>query len=417
MAIRRAAVFILTLGAMSLYVLIVFGVTTGVSLLFGASPGHLIPALIATAFLSVSYGGIRQRIAENLKGRLGAERISPEEAATELLQSWGGGESPSSDLLVSVAQLIGQATGAWSVEVRPTVAGWESATWESQVIVSSSQAFEHVVPIVFEGDLLGEISIRSKTAEGPTPRERQMIGGLSDQIALTVRNATLADEIQGQIVEITRRTSQVRAARRRTVAAQDAERRLLERNIHDGVQQYLVAMAVKLSLARRSTDLEKTAEALRGASRLAREALDRLEELTSGVSSQILIEEGLQSALRKAAEASPLPVEVIDAGVGRLPQEAEVAVYFSCLEALQNAIKHSDASRVTIRLGREGGELRFSVTDDGTGFEPETVKRGAGLRNLSDRLSGLQGTLEILSGHGSGTSIVGKVPIAQGVKR
>ncbi len=402
---------------MGLYVLTVYGVTTGVSLLFGAPRGHLIPALIATAVISISYAGIRHRIASNLKRRLAVERMSPEEAATELLQSWGGTEGPSSDLLASVAQLIGQATGASAVEVRPTVAGWDSATWESQVSSPSSPVFEHVVPIVFEGDLLGEISIRSKTPEGPPPRERQMIAGLSDQIALTIRNATLTDEIQRQIAEITRRSSQVRAARRRTVAAQDAERRMLERNIHDGVQQYLVAMAVKLSLAKRSTDLDKTAEALRGASKLAREALDRLEELTSGVSSQILIEDGLQHALRKAAEASPLPVEVIDAGVGRLAEEAEVAIYFSCLEALQNAIKHSGASRVTIRLGLEAGELRFSVTDDGSGFDPEVVKPGSGLRNLSDRLTGLQGTLEVSTGHGSGTSIVGKIPIAQKATR
>ena len=416
MGSRRAAAFFLTLSVMGAYVVLVYGVLAGGAALLGARPGHPLPALIATALISLSYSKIQHSISRILKGWLGPERISPEEAATELLQSWGG-ELSSEELLASVAKLIGQATGASAVDVRPTVTGWSPASWKSERDSTTAKNYEHLVPIVFEGDLLGEISIQSKTEEGPTPREREMIAGLSDQIALTIRNATLADEIQKQIEEITRRTSQIRAARRRTVTAQDAERRMLERNIHDGVQQYLVAMAVKLSLARRSVELEKTAEALSGVSRLAREALDRLEELTSGVSSQVLLEEGLEHALRRAAEASPLPVEVIDAGVGRLSQEAEVAVYFSCLEALQNAIKHSGASAVRITLDTEPGRLRFSVSDDGKGFDPEAVQRGAGLRNLSDRLSGLEGTLEISTSPGKGTSIIGKVPVAQKADR
>jgi signal transduction histidine kinase len=152
---------------------------------------------------------------------------------------------------------------------------------------------------------------------------------------------------------------------------------------------------------------------LRGAARLAGEALDRLEELTSGVSSQVLLEEGLEHALRKAAEAAPLRVDVIDRGVGRLPEEAEVAVYFSCLEALQNAVKHASASKVTITLALGPGELTFTVADDGKGFDPEKVQRGVGLRNLSDRLSGLEGTFEISTTQHAGTTIIGKIPITQ----
>jgi signal transduction histidine kinase len=412
MAIRRATSFALTFLAMGCYVVIVYAVIAGGFILLGARPGRLMPAILATVLVSLSYQRVRRRVGSIFESRLGPKRISPEEAATELLQSWGG-DVPQEDLLTSVAELIGQATGATAVDVRPTVSGWESAGWTSKLSDKPSEVYEHVVPIVFEGDLLGEISIRSKTPEGPTPREREMIAGLSDQIALTIRNATLADEIQRQIVEITRRTSQVRAARRRTVAAQDDERKVLERNIHDGVQQYLVAMAVRLSLARRSKDPNKTVESLKGAARLAREALDRLEELTSGVSSQVLLEEGLEHALRKAAEAAPLRVDVIDRGVGRLPEEAEVAVYFSCLEALQNAIKHASASKVTITLVLGPEELTFTVADDGKGFDPEKVQRGVGLRNLSDRLSGLEGTLEVSTRQGVGTTIIGKVPITQ----
>jgi signal transduction histidine kinase len=412
MAIRRAAGFTLTSVAMAFYVVIVYAVMAGGFTLLGGRSGRPLPALLATVLVSLSYPRVRRRVGSIFESRLGPKRISPEEATTELLQSWGG-DLPARELLSSVARLIGQATSASSVDVRPNVPLWSSATWTSAEKTSASPDFEHLLPIVFEGDILGEISILTTTAEGPSPKERELIGGLSDQIALSIRNASLAHDIESQLEEIASKTKEIRATRRRTVEAQDSERRVLERNIHDGVQQYLVAMAVRLSLARRSKDANKTVESLKGAARLAREALDRLEELTSGVSSQVLLEEGLEHALAKAAEASPLQVEVVAEGVGRLPEEAEVAVYFSCLEALQNAIKHSGASKVTITLVLGPGELRFTVSDDGKGFDPDKVQRGVGLRNLSDRLSGLEGAFEISTGRRVGTTIIGKVPIAQ----
>ncbi|MBW3590046.1 MAG: hypothetical protein KY429_11565 [Actinobacteria bacterium] len=415
---RKGMAFVGTYAVVAIYVVLVYGAIVGASLLIGMRAGHPLPPLIATALISFSYARIRGRISWFIETRLGVRRISPEGAATYLLQTWGAGGSPS-DLLDSVAEVIGKATRAAAVEVRPSIPSWPAARWTPQTDSrgDSSLLSEHVVPIVFKGEALGEIAIQSGAAGVPSPKETQMIEGLADQIALTIRNATLAEEVRRQIEEISRRSGQILAARRRTVEAQDAERRNLERNIHDGVQQYLVAMAVKLSLARRLADPRKTAEALSSVGLLAKEALERLEELTSGVSSVLLMEQGLAPALRRAVESSPIPVEVIDAGTGRLPQEAEVAIYFSCLEALQNAIKHAAASAVIIALTREEDQLGFSITDDGRGFDPKAVKAGVGLRNLSDRLAGLGGTLEISAHPGRGTSIKGRVPVLEGALR
>ncbi|HVE76470.1 MAG TPA: ATP-binding protein [Actinomycetota bacterium] len=410
---RRTPLRVLAYAALAAYVVALYFAIAWLGDLAGMPAGSLLPALVATTAISLTYARARQVFIDFLERRFGSGRISPEEAATQLLQKWVA-EVSTSELLTSVAEVIGRATGAAWVEIRPTDGSWSPSRWESRnAKTGDDDLFEHVLPIVFEGELLGEIAILSASPEGPTPKERELIAGLSDQIALTIRNAMLTSDVRRQIEEIIRRTAEVRAARLRTVEAQDSERRMLERNIHDGMQQYLVAMAVKLSLAKRSNHPDKAAEAMAGVARLAGEALARLEELTSGVSSQVLLEEGLESALRKAATASPVPVEIENSGVGRLPEEAEIAVYFSCLEALQNAIKHAEASTVHITLKRERDELIFSVSDDGKGFDANRVEAGLGLRSLSDRLAGLEGSLEINSGQGDGTEVVGRVPISE----
>lgn len=229
-----------------------------------------------------------------------------------------------------------------------------------------------------------------------------MVIGLQEREALRELNAGLVDEL--------------RASRARIVAAAVAERRRVERDLHDGAQQRLVLLRLKLALAQRTLATEgKAADAAIGELLLEVDsALAELRDLAHGIYPVVLENEGLRGALREAVERAALPAELASDGTGRYPPELEAAVYFCCLEALQNASKHAgDNARAKVAIGEHDGTLRFTVADDGRGFESSAAARGAGIQNMADRIGALGGTLSVESAPGSGTTIAGTIPLAQ----
>jgi signal transduction histidine kinase len=206
---------------------------------------------------------------------------------------------------------------------------------------------------------------------------------------------------------------ELRASRQRLVAAQDEERRRLERNIHDGAQQQLVALAVKIRLARAMAgrDAEKAQDLLDELQGEAQEALENLRDLARGIYPPLLADKGLAAALDAQARKVPLPVRVDPNGVGRYPPEAEATAYFCVLEALQNVTKYAEASSAIVRLRKEDGHLVFSVTDDGRGFDPAATPPGSGLQNMADRVEALGGSLDVDSEPGRGTTVTGRIPV------
>ncbi|HET9671889.1 MAG TPA: histidine kinase, partial [Actinomycetota bacterium] len=202
---------------------------------------------------------------------------------------------------------------------------------------------------------------RSKrSGESLTGAERKLVADLAAQAGLVLRNAALTEDLLETIEEL-------RRSRQRLVAAQDEERRRLERNLHDGAQQRIVALTVQLGLLERLVDRDpEQAKAI--ASRLqgdATEALEELRDLARGIYPPLLADRGLVAALESQVRRSTVPVVVEADGIGRYAREAEAAVYFSCLEALQNVAKYASASRATVRLLDGDGRLRFEVSDDG----------------------------------------------------
>ncbi|TMK66818.1 MAG: sensor histidine kinase, partial [Actinobacteria bacterium] len=158
-------------------------------------------------------------------------------------------------------------------------------------------------------------------------------------------------------------------------------------------------------------DPEKAASMLAELQQDTSEALENLRDLARGIYPPLLADKGLTSALEAHARKSPVRSEVQATGVGRYPQEAEAAVYFCCLEALQNVAKYADASRVAITLSGGNAELAFSVADDGRGFDAATTPLGAGLQNMADRLAALGGSIEVRSRPGEGTTVTGRLPV------
>jgi signal transduction histidine kinase len=201
------------------------------------------------------------------------------------------------------------------------------------------------------------------------------------------------------------------------VSAQDHERRHLERNIHDGAQQQLVALAVKARLARQLTERDpaKAGELLEQIEAETQTALEDLRDLARGIYPPLLADQGLAAALEAQARKSPVPVTVEDPdGVGRYQQEVEAAVYFSVLEALQNVAKHAGATAVTIEVEQQEAVLVFRVVDDGCGFEVNGAPSGTGLQGIADRLGALDGVLKVESTPGAGTTLTGSIPVDAG---
>jgi signal transduction histidine kinase len=206
---------------------------------------------------------------------------------------------------------------------------------------------------------------------------------------------------------------ELRASRQRIVSAQDEERRRIERNIHDGAQQQLVALNVKLGLAKTlaARDTEKTDQMLAQLQTETQDALDNLRDLARGIYPPLLRDKGLVAAFDAQARKVSVPVEIKADEVERYPQEIEAGVYFVLLEALQNVTKYAGATKVTLRLSGKHGQLTFEAEDDGAGFDPRLAKRGSGLTNMTDRIEALGGTLEVESTAGSGTTVRGRVPV------
>jgi signal transduction histidine kinase len=203
-------------------------------------------------------------------------------------------------------------------------------------------------------------------------------------------------------------------SRRRIVAASEAERRKLERDLHDGAQQRLVSLRIRLAIASEHAVGDPVAQ-----SRLGElegdldEAIEELRDLAHGIFPSLLSDRGLLPALRAVGRRGPRAIEVTGRRIGRYPPEIESAVYYCCLEALQNATKHAGAeARIVARLSADQQELRVEVSDDGPGFDVTRVNGGVGLRNMQDRLGAVRGRLTIISSPGNGTLITGVVPIS-----
>jgi signal transduction histidine kinase len=238
---------------------------------------------------------------------------------------------------------------------------------------------------------------------------------LARQVGLALHNVKLDSALQESLDEVRRQADELRASRARIVEATDAERRRIERDLHDGAQQHLVALAVSVRLARQLADVnpDQAKEILDQLGSDLQDAVQELRNLAHGIYPPLLMDRGLGEALSAAAGRAALPTVVRAEGIGRYPQQVEAAVYFCVLEALQNAGKHAgDGSEVTISLREEEGALLFDVADDGAGFDLATgAHRGHGFVNMSDRVGAFGGSIAVDSAPGRGTQISGRLPL------
>ncbi len=317
---------------------------------------------------------------------------------------------------------LGPGSLVVSPRERPVVtrAGVSGTAWASvwlPALVKGREAEQiRVAPVSHAGELLGLIVVERPSMAGAfSEDDDRVLADLARQVGLALHNSQLDTALQTTLDEVRKQADELRESRARVVASGDAERRRVERNLHDGAQQHLVALAVNLRLAKDIIvdDQEAGMEMLDQLAGEVQETIQELRELAHGIYPPLLVDSGLVEALRAAANRNPLPVDIVADGVGRYPSETEAAVYFCCLEALQNAAKHAPDAQVKVHLWEESGGLLFSVIDDGPGFDPETAQRGHGYINMADRLGAIGGTVRWDSEVGKGSQVRGSVPLVE----
>jgi signal transduction histidine kinase len=366
----------------------------------------LTTAAVFTLVLVVAFRPLKRLARRLVYGR----RATRYEAMAEFSERLGEAYS-TEDVLPRMAEIVRASTGAeiaqvWlhvGGELRPAAASPSGSLSANAIEVAPDKlpAFDglRTFPVRDRGELLGALTVAMPVAEPLSKDGEQLVIDLAAQAGLVLRNVRLIEELQ--------------ESRRRIVTAQDERARKLERDIHDGAQQQLVALSVKLGLAEQlaSRDAAKTAALLAELKSDAADALENVRDLARGVYPPVLADHGLAAALEAQARKSPIPASVEIDDLGRYPQEVEAAIYFCCLEAVQNVAKYAAATRITVALAASNGDLTFSVADDGVGFDPTTTARGAGLTNMRDRLEALGGAFHVESAPGRGTVVHGGIPL------
>lgn len=419
--ISRTLVYSVLAGFVSaVYVAVVVGIGS----LFGdAQTENLGLSIVATGVIAVAFQPVKERVQKFANRLVYGNRATPYEVLSEFSERMA--ETPATDVLLArMARILAEGTGArradvWlkvGSELRPA-SSWPSDVDPPEPLAITGPEIPWIpdvataVAVRHQGELFGALSVTKPLNETLTPTEEKLLADLGRQAGLVLRNVQLTADLLARLDEL-------RASRQRLIAAQDETRRRLERNLHDGAQQQLVALKVGLSLAEGiAEDLGEDGRPLLdmlGALKAQMgDALENLRDLARGIYPPLLAAEGLPSALASQARKASVPVDVQAGDIGRYEQDTEAAVYFCVLEALQNISKYAEATAVVLRLHEEDGVLHFEVTDDGKGFDPAETEKGAGSQNMVDRLEALDGHLDIRSAPGRGTSVLGAIPVTR----
>ena len=420
--INRALRYGLLSAALSaVYILIVVGIGTTA----GYAGGPLLNAAAALA-IAVLFQPLLRR-ARLLANRIVyGQRATPYQALADVAQDMAG-QLDADVALDRMASVLGGATGAVRVDVWVRVgarlqprATWphgsdppaavpltEPGTPTGPVALPAFDGATRAVAVRHGDELLGAITLQKPRNEPVAAAEDKLLEHLASQAGLVLRNVRLTAELQARIDDL-------RASRRRLVQAQDTERQRIERNLHDGAQQQLVALNVQLTLLEDAAEDPGEVRQLAGELRAGlHEALEDLRALARGIYPPLLADQGLAAALQAQAGKAPLPVLVEADGIRRYRRDAEATAYFCILEALQNVAKYARASRATVALSCPDGHLEFTVADDGDGFDPGQATHGTGLQGMADRLAAVGGTFRVDSAPGSGTTISGTLPVTE----
>ena len=421
----------LLFGSLALFITGVYvSVVVGVAQLLHAGSQDSLPlSILATTVVAIAFDPVRRRLQAAANRIVYGHRASPYEVLAQFASRVSGMYS-GEHALSRTARVLSEGLAASTaiVFIRQgddlhSAACWppSAATAESIPLhggrLAERAGLDRVVEVRHRGELLGALGVAKPRGESLSPVEDRLLNDLAAQAGAVLHNVRLNAALQDRLNELSRQEAELRRSRERLVAAQDAERRRLERNIHDGAQQHLVALAVKIRLAKSlcERDPDKARELIADLRNEVAVAQDTVRDLGRGIYPTSLRDNGLVAALRTEAVTLGLDIDLTVGQLRRHDEEIEAGAYFCCLEALQNTAKHAPRAHVKLNLDDSDGELAFRVVDDGPGFDPARVEAGSGLGNMRDRAAALGGHLTIDSTPGHGVEVSGRLPIQAGV--
>ena len=419
---RRVALCVV-LGTIAWVAAVYVVVVLGGGLLVGHTDSpQLGLSVLATAIVALGFEPVRSRIEAAATRWVGKGRGSPYDALSRFSDSvlGDGGGDEETDLPVRMARVLAEGTGArwaqvWLVVdgVPELAASWPPDLEQAGQAVGADAPHPRSLDVVLADERLGILRLQEHDDQPLSPVEERLFAGLAAQAGLVLRRVRLRADLARRAVELSARAEELQVSRRRLVDALDAERRRLERDIHDGAQQHLVALVVNLRLAQKVAvrSPERAGAVLTQQVDAIDSAITTLVDLARGIYPGALADEGVAAAVREVVRTSSVPVTVTDSGIGRQPSDIEAALYFCCVEAVQNAVKHAAATRIAVELDVVGDSLTMLVHDDGVGIEPGTVTETGGLGNMRDRIDSVGGELVVRPGTAGGTDVLARVQV------
>jgi signal transduction histidine kinase len=409
--INRALVY----GSLAAFITAVYvGVVVGIGNAIGArGEPNLGLQIMATALVAVAFQPVRARVQRFANRLVYGERATPYEVMAGFASRMAGSLEVD-DVLPRMAEAAARGVGGSFARVRVQLAagGERQARWPPE---APDLPFDLSLAVAFRGEDVGEIAVAKQRGERLRPDEESLLRDLAGQAGLALHNVRLTEELRARVAMIQAQAEAIRDSQRRIVTAAADERRRLERTLEERAEGRLEAFARGLedALAALDRDPQVAAAGLEALQTEAQETLEDVRDLARGIFPPLLADRGLSAALDAQLRKVPIPVrmdtdEEVDAA--RYPEEVEAAVYFCSLEALRNAASHSGTTEAVLRLEETGGEVSFTVSDDGRGFDAG-IAPGSGLRHVRDRVEALGGTLELLSAPGDGTTVTGRIPV------
>jgi signal transduction histidine kinase len=409
--INRAVVF----GALAAFITAVYvGIVVGVGALLGqgdrANAGLQIAA---TAVVALAFQPVRSRVQRLANRLVYGRRATPYEVMADFSHRMAG-TLVVDEALPQMAEAAARGVGAASGRVRLFLPGGDErgVTWPADAPASVPT---RAIEVRHQGEPIGEIAVTKAPGDALLPAEEALLLDLAAQAGLALHNVRLTDELEARLEELAIQADQLKASRQRLVTARDAQRRGLERDIREGPRHMLTAIATGVERARdlASSSPAEASEELERLGERANATLEGLRDLARGIFPPLLADKGVVAALdahvRKVGVRATLEVAPGFTDL-RFDDRTEACVYFCCLQALQNVVRHAGNAPAVVRLSIEGGSLTFVVRDRGAGFEPARTARGMGLEIMQDRVDALDGELIVESAPGGGTTVTGRIP-------
>ena len=382
-------------------------VVVGIGTIAGSTTSPAL-SIAATVLVAVLFQPVRVR-AQRLANRLVyGERATPYEVIAGFSERVA--DAVSTDrVLPQMAEAAGRGVGATEVSIRVRLPGGleRIERWSAPRVDRDRVAEPWTVTIGYQGEPVGDLIVTKPANDPLTPGEQSLLRDLAAQAGLALHNVRLTEELEIRLRELDEQAAALRVSRERLVTARDAQRRGLQRDIHEGPEHQLLDIGRRLAAVDRPEEIDPLVDQ-------ANATLDGLRDLARGIFPPLLAEQGMVPALlahiRKVGANAT--VEASDAfGVRRFDPDTEAGVYFCCLQAIQNVIRHADNAPCVVALSGDADAIAFEIRDDGPGFDVAATPRGMGLQIVQDRVDALDGSLQVTSDPGHGTRVAVRLPI------